>query len=346
MDLSAGFLKVESFVQDGVVSVSSSGDSLKVLLGRSPLESAADVRGPYLPIQSFLSVDPTSVRVKKSESTQFFRSRSDSSWQVRGIKGDQDEVVIEFVEREQVPIRILESSSPDGVYRPVAGAIRNFTNYGIFVELEEGVDGLIHISDLSWSKKIKHPSEFASLGETIEVIILELDMDDRKVSLGHKQLEENPWEVFETVLEVGSVHKGTGESVNDKGAVVSLPHGVEGFSPSRHSVKEDGTKLNAEDTVDFSVLEFSKEGKRILISHLDTYGGEVPKSKVKPKSSGSSKGNSMRKAMSNVRNNLEKTTLGDIDALSMLKSNLEEAENKGKAKKAAAKKSKSADAEE
>ena len=219
------------------------------------------------------------------------------------------------------------------------GTIRNFTNYGIFVELEEGVDGLIHISDLSWSKKIKHPSEFASLGETIEVVILELDMDERKVSLGHKQLEENPWDVFETVFEVGSVHKGTVETVNDKGAVVSLPHGVEGFCPSRHSIKEDGSKLNAEDSVDFSILEFSKEGKRILISHMETYGGtSKPKEKSK---GGASKGSSMRKAMSNVRSNLEKTTLGDIDALSSLKSDLEEAESKSKVKKTTNKKAKS-----
>jgi len=223
------------------------------------------------------------------------------------------------------------------------GTIRNFTNYGIFVELEEGVDGLIHISDLSWSKKIKHPSEFASLGETIDVVILELDMDERKVSLGHKQLEENPWDVFETVFEVGSVHKGTVETVNEKGTVVSLPHGVEGFCPSRHSVKEDGSKLNAEDSVDFSILEFSKDGKRILISHLETYGGTT-KPKEKSKGGSSSKGNSMRKAMSNVRSNLEKTTLGDIDALSSLKSDLEEAENKIKAKKATKKKTKADEA--
>ena len=219
-----------------------------------------------------------------------------------------------------------------------AGTIRNFTNYGIFIELEEGVDGLIHISDLSWAKKIKHPSEFAELGQEIDVVILELDMDERKVSLGHKQLEENPWDVFETVFDLGSLHKGTVETVNDKGAVIALPHGVEGFVPSRHIVKEDGTKLQADDTVDFKVLEFSKDNKRILLSHLETYAKKMEKPKKEQPTKDKSK--SVRKAMTNVRKNLEKTTLGDIDALSELRADLVNAENeeKKKAKSAAKKK--------
>jgi len=202
------------------------------------------------------------------------------------------------------------------------GTIRNFTNYGIFVELEEGVDGLIHKSDLSWSKKINHPSEFASLGEQVEVIILELDMDERKVSLGHKQLEENPWEAFETVFTIDSVHKGTVISIHDKGTIVTLPHGVEAFTPGRHSIKEDGTKLEVDDTVEFKVLEFSKETKRILVSHTATYSSDVGTAK-KPKQS---KSKSVRKSVSDVRQNLEKTTLGDIDALSALKSDMEAGE--------------------
>ena len=132
---------------------------------------------------------------------------------------------------------------------------------------------------MAWAKKIKNPSEFADLGEKIDVVILELDMDERKVSLGHKQLEENPWEVFETVFELGSLHKGTVETVNDKGAVIALPHGVEGFVPSRHTVKQDGNKLQPDDAVDFKVLDFSKENKRILLSHLETYEEKVAKPK-------------------------------------------------------------------
>ena len=222
-----------------------------------------------------------------------------------------------------------------------AGTIRNFTNYGIFVELEEGVDGLIHISDLSWAKKIKHPSEFAELGQEIDIVILELDMDERKVSLGHKQLEENPWDVFETVFELGSLHKGTVETVNDKGAVIALPHGVEGFVPSRHTVKEDGNKLQVDDSVDFKVLEFSKDNKRILLSHLETYAEKVEKPKKEQPAKDKSK--SVRKAMTNVRKNLEKTTLGDIDALSELRADLANAENEEKKKAKSSNKKKTDD---
>ena len=156
-------------------------------------------------------------------------------------------------------------------------------------------------------------------------------MDERKVSLGHKQLEENPWEVFETVFELGSLHKGTVETVNEKGAVVALPHGVEGFVPSRHCAKEDGSKLQLEETVDFKVLEFSKESKRILLSHLETYVQKTVKPK-EPKEFKKDKSKSVRKAMTNVRKNLEKTTLGDIDALSELRAELVNAENEEKKK--------------
>src|SRR3954469_20218312 len=139
------------------------------------------------------------------------------------------------------------------------GTVRNFTNFGVFVELEEGVDGLVHISDLSWSKKIKHPSEFCKVGDKMDVVVLEIDGENRRLSLGHKQLEENPWDVFETVFSVDSVHKGTVTSVNDKGALVGLTYGVEGFCPARHLVKADGSSVKAEETADFKVIEFSKE---------------------------------------------------------------------------------------
>jgi len=195
----------------------------------------------------------------------------------------------------------------------------------------EGVDGLIHISDLSWSKKIKHPSEFASLGDKIDVVILELDMDERKVSLGHKQLEENPWEAFETVFTIDSTHKGTVISIHERGAIVTLPHGVEAFTPGRHAVKEDGSKLQLDDTAEFKVLEFSKESRRILVSHTATYTSDVGEPAKKP--SKQDKGKSLRKAVHEVRQSLEKTTLGDIDALSALKSDLEAGERAKKKEK-------------
>lgn len=209
--------------------------------------------------------------------------------------------------------------------------VRNFTNFGVFVELEEGVDGLIHISDLSWSKKIKHPSEFTKVGDEIEVVVLDTDKENRRLSLGHKQLEENPWDVFETVFLDGSVHQGTITSINDKGAVIALPYGVEGFSPTKHLVKEDGSQAKVEDTVDFKVIEFSKDNKKIIVSHARTHEAEKPGAATTE--SKSPKGEDTKKAVKKVKDNLEKSTLGDLDVLANLKSDLEESEKKA-AKKA------------
>ena len=147
------------------------------------------------------------------------------------------------------------------------GTVRNFTNFGVFVELEEGVDGLVHISDLSWSKKIKHPSEFCKVGEKMDVVVLEIDGENRRLSLGHKQLEENPWDIFETVFTIDSIHKGTITTLNDKGATIGLTYGVEGFCPARHLAKADGTTAKLEEVMDFKVIEFSKDAKRIVVSH-------------------------------------------------------------------------------
>ncbi|MFZ9454806.1 MAG: 30S ribosomal protein S1, partial [Bacteroidia bacterium] len=147
------------------------------------------------------------------------------------------------------------------------GNVRNFTNFGVFVELEEGIDGLVHISDLSWSKKIKHPSEFCKVGDAMEVVVLEIDGENRRLSLGHKQVEENPWDVFETVFTIDSVHNGTVLNVNDKGAMIGLPYCVEGFCPARHLVKADGKTAKVEEVIEFKVIEFSKDAKRIVVSH-------------------------------------------------------------------------------
>jgi len=213
--------------------------------------------------------------------------------------------------------------------------VRNFTNFGVFVELEEGVDGLIHISDLSWSKKIKHPSEFTKVGETIDVIVLEIDKENRRLSLGHKQLEENPWDVFETVFNDGSVHQGTVITITDKGGVIALPYGVEGFSPTKHLTKADGTLAKAEETLDFKVIEFSKENKKIIVSHARTHEEEKAGSaKESAADAKENKGDETKKAVKKIKDNLEKSTLGDLSVLSNLRTELEESE------KAASKKGK------
>jgi small subunit ribosomal protein S1 len=206
--------------------------------------------------------------------------------------------------------------------------VRNFTNFGIFVELEEGVDGLIHISDLSWSKKIKHPSEFTKLGDKIDVVVLDIDGENRRLSLGHKQLEENPWDVFETVFTVDSIHQGTIINVMEKGAIVSMPYGVEAFAPTRHLIKPDGTSAKTEEVLDFKVLEFNKEGKKIIVSHSKINEDVTNSEKEVVATEKKTAGEEAKKAAKKVASSIEKTTLGDMDVLSNLKANMEATEKK------------------
>ena len=204
-----------------------------------------------------------------------------------------------------------------------SAVVRNFTNFGVFVELEEGVDGLVHISDLSWTKKVKHPSEFTAIGEKLEVVVLEIDAENRRLSLGHKQLEENPWDVFETVFTVGSVHEGTVVSFNDKGATVALAYGIEGFAPAKALVKEDGTTAKAEEKLDFKVVEFNKGNKKIILSHSRIAEDAKREVEAKESKEKAAEAESTQKAVKKIKANIEKTTLGDIDALAALKSEME-----------------------
>ena len=203
--------------------------------------------------------------------------------------------------------------------------VRNFTNFGIFVELEEGVDGLIHISDLSWSKKIKHPAEFTKIGETIEVVVLDVDEENRRLSLGHKQLEENPWDVFETVFTVGSMHQGTVINANDKGVLVSLPYGVEGFCPSRYMKKEDGTNAKVDDTLEFRILEFSKDTKKIILA-LPKMTEEKEAAKSTEDKAAEKAVKQTKRAVKQINDTIEHSTLGDLEVLAGLKENLEKQE--------------------
>ena len=198
--------------------------------------------------------------------------------------------------------------------------VRNFTNFGVFVEIEEGVDGLIHISDLSWTKKIKHPSEFTQVGNDIEVQVLEIDKDNRRLSLGHKQLEENPWDVFETIFTVGSIHEGTITEVMDKGAVISLPYGVEGFATPKHLVKEDGTQAKLDEKLNFKVIEFNKDNKRIILSH-SRISEDANKAERREKSNNRKSNKPASEAVQAPQ--IEKTTLGDLGALQALKEQMQ-----------------------
>jgi len=217
--------------------------------------------------------------------------------------------------------------------------VKNMTNFGVFVELEDGIDGLIHISDLSWSKKINHPNEFTKVGEKLNVIVLELDVENRKLSLGHKQLEENPWDTFETVFTIDSIHEGTVLKVTDKGAIVALPYGVEGFAPTKHLVKEDGKSVKADETADFKIIEFNKENKRIVISHSRIWEDARADARVQDFENRKKEAKSASNAVKKVKDSVEKSTLGDLSVLAQLKEQMEGAETKAAAKKSAAKKS-------
>jgi small subunit ribosomal protein S1 len=245
--------------------------------------------------------------------------------------GDEIEAVILTLDREERkmslgvkqlkpdPWESIEEKFPVGSTHKAK--VRNFTNFGAFVEIEEGVEGLIHISDLSWTKKIKHPSEVTEIGSEIEVQVLDIDKENRRLSLGHKQLEENPWDVFETIFTVGSVHEGTIIEMLDKGALISLPYGVEGFATPKHLIKEDGTPVEVDEKLDFKVIEFNKDAKRIIVSHSRIFEDKVSEEARK-------KGKRTNKKEGGIENiaatpAIERTTLGDIEELAALKEKLD-----------------------
>ena len=251
--------------------------------------------------------------------------------------GDDVEAVILTLDREERkmslgikqlkddPWETIEEKYPVGSKH--IAKVRNFTNFGVFVEIEEGVDGLIHISDLSWTKKIKHPSEFTQIGAQIDVNVLEIDKNNRRLSLGHKQLEENPWDVFETIFTQDSVHEGTITEMLDKGAVIQLEYGVEGFATPKHLVKEDGSQAQLNEKLEFKVIEFNKESKRIILSHSrifeDVQRAEAREAK---KASRQNAPKRQKEEAPVIQNQAASTTLGDLDALAALKAKMQKGE--------------------
>ena len=247
--------------------------------------------------------------------------------------GDEVEAVILTLDRnerkmslgikqlKQDPWENIEERYPIGSKH--TATVRNFTNFGIFVEIEEGVDGLIHISDLSWTKKVKHPSEFTTIGAPIDVVVLEIDKENRRLSLGHKQLEENPWDAYESIYTVDSIHEGKITEMMDKGAVISLAEGVEGFATPKHLVKEDGSQAQQGETLQFKVIEFNKDSKRIILSHSRIFE-DIAKAEAKAEKKAARKASAKKeKEEPAIQNQAASTTLGDIDALAALKEQLE-----------------------
>jgi small subunit ribosomal protein S1 len=255
--------------------------------------------------------------------------------------GDDVETVILTLDRDErkmsLGIKQLKSDPWEDVETRYAlgtkhtAKVRNFTNFGVFVEIEEGVDGLIHISDLSWTKKVKHPSEFTQIGSEIEVVVLEIDKANRRLSLGHKQMEENPWDVLETMFVVDSIHEGIIVEMLDKGSVISLPYGVEGFATPKHLVKEDGSQAQVDEKLAFKVIEFNKDAKRIILSHSriheDVKRAEKSEStsvvEDADKKTAPKKATKKKEAPVASTSMAEKTTLGDIQSLSDLKDKMD-----------------------
>lgn len=247
--------------------------------------------------------------------------------------GDEIEAVVLTLDREERKMSLgIKQLTPDPWEKaaeryPVGSkykaVVKNMTNFGVFVEIEEGIDGLIHISDLSWSKKINHPNEFTKVGEELDVIVLELDAENRKLSLGHKQLEENPWDTFETIFTLDSVHEGTVTKVTDKGALVALPYGVEGFVPTKHLAKEDGTSLKVDDVAEFRIIEFNKDSKRIVVSHARIWEEAKAEAVAEEKAAKKKEAKASDNAVKKVKDSVEKSTLGDLDVLAQLKADME-----------------------
>lgn len=252
--------------------------------------------------------------------------------------GDEVEAVILTLDREERKMSLgVKQLTPDpwediATKYPVdskhKGKVTNISDFGVFVELEEGVDGLVHISDLSWSKKINHPKEVTSVGDEMEVVILEIDQDQRRLSLGYKQLEENPWETFETIFEIDSIHKGTISEVNAKGATVILPYGVEAFATKRNLVKEDGKNAEKDEELDFKIMDFNKHARKIIVSHTQIHKEVEQEEQNEKRKKASAHKRATQKALKDMSKSQEKTTLGDLDALASLKDELEGDEKK------------------
>ncbi len=307
----------------------------------STLEVGTKVKGKIVTVAdygAFLEITPGVeglIHVSEMSWSQNLRSPKEF------IKvGDEVEAVVLTLDREERKMSLgMKQLTPDPWLNineryPIGSkheaVVKNMTNFGVFVELEEGIDGLVHISDLSWSKKVNHPHEFTKVGENMEVVVLELDEENRKLSLGHKQLEENPWDTFETIFTMGSIHEGTVLKVGEKGNIVALQYGVEGFCPAKHSIKEDGTALKVDEVAEFKVIEFNKENRRLVISHSRIWEDAKAEARVEDFKNRKKEAKATSSAVKKVKDSVEKSTLGDLDVLAQLKEQMEDDEKKSK----------------
>ena len=326
-DEAAKNIKEGDVVKGRVVNVEDYGAFLEVMPG----------------VEGLIHISEVSWSNQQINAKDYFTVGQELDAKVVSIDREDRKMSLSIKQLTPDPWDTIEERFPVGSRHTVK--VKNLTQYGVFVELEEGIGGMIHISDLSWTKRYSHPSEFTKVGEEIDAIVLEIDKENRKISLGHKQTEENPWDTFETVFPVGSYHEGTVVRRDDRGAIVQLPHGLEAFAPAKHLKKEDGSMAQVEDTLIFKVIEFNRDDKRLLVSHtryLDDIRREADE-QVKEEKQKEVK--ETRKAVRKTQSTVERSTLGDLDALSQIKEQLQEQEApaeeekpKAKGKKKAAKK--------
>jgi small subunit ribosomal protein S1 len=258
---------------------------------------------------------------------EFFKLGDEHEAKIVTLDKDNRKMSLSIKQMSEDPWSTIETKFPEGSRHK--GLVKNITPYGVFVELSPGIGGMIHISDLSWLKRFNHPSEYTKVGEHIEVVILGIDKDNRKLQLGHKQLEEDPWNALQDTFAVGTIHEGTIIRKDDKGAIVQLQYGLEGFAPNRHLLKEDGKPLSAEETSQFMVIEFDRNEKRIVVSHTRIWEQSKVEEKEALRKEARVEADKTKKAVKNIQGKVEKATLGDLGALAEIKAKLKEEEQQG-----------------
>lgn len=298
-----------SVVKGKVVNIEDYGAFLEIMPGVEGLVHVSEITWSSQPINA----------------KEFFKMGDEYEAKVVTLDREERKMSLSIKQLTEDPWEHIEDKFPiDSRHK---GVVKNITPYGVFVELESGIGGMIHISDLSWIKRYNHPSEFTKVGDEIEVAILSIDKENRKLALGHKQLEEDPWNTFETVFPIGSVHEGNVTRKDDKGATVQLQYGLEAYAPARHLKKEDGTNVEAEETLPFVIIEFDRNDKRIMVSHTKVWEQGKIEEKEAAKKDAAAEGEKTKKAVKNIQSKVEKPTLGDLGALAALKDKMKKAED-------------------
>jgi small subunit ribosomal protein S1 len=295
-------------VKGKVVNIEDYGAFLEIMPGVEGLVHVSEITWSSQPINA----------------KEFFKMGEEFEAVVVTLDKDERKMSLSIKQMTQDPWDTIENKYP--VDSRHTGTVKNITPYGVFVELETGIGGMIHISDLSWIKRYNHPAEFTKVGEQIDIMILSIDKESRKLSLGHKQLEEDPWNTFETVFPIGSIHEGSVTRKDEKGATVQLQYGLEAYAPARHLRKENGNNVEVEETLPFMIIEFDRNDKRIMVSHTKVWEQGKVEEKEAAKKDAQAEGEKTKKAVKNIQSKVEKPTLGDIDALAALKDKLKKAE--------------------